>query len=207
VAGTRISRLTLDPADEGEKAEDAAIAAGLEKVAAVLGKGGVREVHLYPDRGSKRTITLNGGDGHADPNSGTLHILPFAAPALTALVAHEATHIVAYERWGPAGTPLMAEGLAVFVAGSYGGRPLSPPGDAAPAFDDLLRGFRRLPEGRTYPPAGLFVGALIRTLGEEKVRDHLYPATPETWAAACGAAGTTPEKVEAFYRQAVSSGR
>ena len=33
-------------------------------------------------------------------------------------------------------------------------------------------------------------------VGPEAVREHLVPATPEAWDAACRAAGTTPEALQ-----------
>ena len=204
----QVARLAVLPAPPDAEAVDAACRRGIAAAAKALRLEAPPEVvvHVYPDRGSKRSLTGDAGDGRADVSSRSLHVLPFDAAEggpLEALVAHEVTHVFSYEVWGPAGTPLMAEGLAVWAAGQYGGQSLdrwAAAGREAPALEAMLGGFRRRPEQETYPAAGLFVGALIEKLGMEKVRDHIYGATPERWVESCRAAGTTAAAVEALYR-------
>lgn len=156
------------------------------------------DVFVYPDRRSKQSLTGNEGDGHAVPMARALHVLrhdPAPGGALERLVAHEATHVLAYESWGPAGTVLLGEGLAVFVSGQYGGVTLEQWAqriDAAPPIAELLgAGFRSRPEAETYPIAGLLVAAAIEQVGLEQVRTHLYGAAAQDWAAACERAGTS----------------
>lgn len=91
------------------------------------------DVYVYPDRRSKQSLTGNEGDGHAVPMARALHVLrhnPAPGGALERLVAHEATHVLAYESWGAAGTVLLGEGLAVYVSGQYGGATLEQVGAA-----------------------------------------------------------------------------
>ena len=158
------------------------------------------DVYVYPDRRSKQSLTGNEGDGHAVPMARALHVLrhdPAPGGALERLVAHEATHVLAYESWGPAGTVLLGEGLAVYVSGQYGGVTLEQWAqrlDAAPPIAELIGpGFRTRPEAETYPIAGLLVGAAIELVGLEQVRAHLYGATAQDWAAACERAGISAE--------------
>lgn len=161
------------------------------------------DVMLHPSHTVKEKLTGFAGDGHAVPYARALHVVKFAPEpggALERLVAHEGTHLLAHEAWGPPGTPFLGEGLAVWVSGQYGGKPLASfetKGKTPPARALLGPDFRRVPEAETYPRAGLFVDAAVREIGLPKVRDHLYGATPATWDAACEAAGTTHEKLEA----------
>jgi len=206
----QVLRPEVVPATDREADENKAVMRGLARAyerLQVEEKIGV-QVHIYPDPRSKQSLTQKSGSGHAEPNSRTLHILAYdtrEGGPMENLVAHEATHVIAYHRWGPAGTPLFAEGLAVWVSGSYGGTTLAEwkkrlPADRKTVAELLGPMFRRLPEQQTYPIAGILTGALIEKIGIEKFRKHLYPATPETWAAACQAAGITPDAVEKLLR-------
>ena len=137
-----------------------------------------------------------------------LHVLrhdPAPGGALERLVAHEATHVLAYESWGPAGTVLLGEGLAVHVSGQHGAVTLEQWAqrlEAAPPITELLgAGFRKRPEAETYPVAGLLVGAAIELVGLAQVRAHLYGATAQDWDSACERAGTSADAlVEALAR-------
>jgi hypothetical protein len=184
----------------------AAVLRGLEASVAKLGIESPPkiEVFLYPSHTIKAKLTGNKGDGHAVPYARALHMVKFSPEpggALERLAAHEATHVLAHEAWGPPGSAFVGEGLAVWVAGTYGGTPL----DAwktklkqhAPVKELLGPSFFRVPEAESYPQAGLFVATAVREIGLAKVRDHLYAATPAGWEAACTAAGTTGAKLEA----------
>jgi hypothetical protein len=157
----------------------------------------VLDVYVYPDRRSKQSLTGNEGDGHAVPMARTLHVLRNDPGALERLLAHEATHVLAYEAWGPAGSVLFGEGLAVVVSGQYGGTTLDEWAqrlDTAPAITELLGpGFRKRPEAETYPAAGLVVAAAIEQVGIDQVRTHLYGATAQGFAEACERAGTSAD--------------
>jgi len=149
--------------------------------------------------------------GFADHPSRSLHIValdPLPDGPMEHLVAHEWTHILAGGHWAHTGTPLLGEGLAVWVSGGYAGRDLhawkedlaSPP----PAVATLLGPeFREMPEADAYPLAGILVGVLVKQEGLEAVREHFLPATRATWERACRDAGTTPGKVEAAFRKAL----
>ena len=92
-----------------------------------IGRPASLTAYIYPDRGSKRSLTGDAGDGHAVVAARVLH-MTFGGPptaAMEGLVAHEGTHVLAHAAWGPAGTPLVGEGLAVWVAGQYGGSSLA----------------------------------------------------------------------------------
>jgi hypothetical protein len=161
-------------------------------------------IYVYPDRRSKESLTGNAGDGHAVPSSRALHIIGTPGPMLEALIAHEATHSIAYYAWGPSGTALMGEGLAVWVAGGYQGKTLSAWAkqiDMVPISRLLSVGWREIPEAVKYPLAGLLVDVAIETVGVEKFREHLLGATWETWGKACAEAGTGAEVLETRLRE------
>lgn len=154
--------------------------------------------YVYPDRGSKRSLTGNQGDGHAVPASRALHVLtadPSPGGPMETLVAHEGTHVLVRTSWGAAGSPLLGEGIAVWASGGYGGRSLAQLAatlERRPIEDLLGKGFFAAPEAHSYPLAGLLVEVAIATVGMDAVRTHLYGATARTWAEACTAAGTSP---------------
>jgi hypothetical protein len=215
-AGVKVSigRLEMVGRRESDAAVDAACVRGFELAAKrlELEDPGSLTFHVYPDRGSKRSLTGNGGDGNADVLSCTLHLLPFDAKPggpLETLAAHEATHVLAYYDWGPAGTPLLGEGLAVWVSDSYGGRKLedwrrAPPARNIPVSRLMGPDFRRMPERTTYPLAGILTAVLVGEVGLDALRDHLYPASPASWSDACSKAGTTAEKVRKAFVKALS---
>jgi hypothetical protein len=160
-------------------------------------------VYVYPDRGSKKSLTRDAGDGHAVVSSRVVHALrfdPSPGGVFEGLIAHEGTHILTYEAWGSAGSALLGEGVAVWASGTYGGKTL----DAWKSsirkrhtVVELLGGtFRALPEAETYPLAALLVEAAVKDVGLAKLRDHLYAATASTWAEACEKAGTNPSALE-----------
>ncbi|HLU67345.1 MAG TPA: hypothetical protein VKZ63_13765, partial [Kofleriaceae bacterium] len=168
-------------------------------------------IYVYPDRRSKQSLTGDAGDGHAVPAARAVHVIATgdtAAADLEGLIAHEGTHVLAHAGWGPAGSPLLGEGLAVWVSGRYGGAPLSAwrgkIGAPPPLASLLGPGFRRLPEQEAYPVAGLLVDAAIARAGIAAVRDHLLAATPETWDAACKRAGLSSAELEADLARGAS---
>jgi hypothetical protein len=200
-------------AAEAEAAQDAAILRGVARSVAAL-KVEAREgigFYVYPDARSKASLTSSSADGHADCASRTLHVrVADASPGgpLENLIAHEATHVIAYDVWGAAGTPFLAEGLAVWASGKYQGvaladwRPRLPA--TLPTLAQLLGPtFRSTPEPVTYPVAGLFVGAVVEAVGLSAFRDHVYAATSRTWADAAKAAGTTSEALDQRYLAAL----
>lgn len=183
-------------------AQEAAIAKGLstslEKLA--LKTPTAVRVVLYPDAAAKRAFTHSAGDGHAAPAGRTLHMLSYDAKRLERLAAHEGTHVFALQAWGPPGTAFLGEGLAVWVSGQYGGTELA---DWKKRIDKPLPlakmlgiGFRQTPEAETYPQAGFVAGAIVRRAGLDKLREHFWPATRETWEAACARAGVSMKELE-----------
>ena len=162
-------------------------------------------IYVYPDRRSKETLTGDPGDGHAVASGAALHVIRFdPAPGggLELLVAHEGTHAITGLMWGPAGSSLLGEGIAVWASGQYGGTSLADwqrKLDDRPSVASLLpvKAFRARPEAETYPFGGLLVTVAIEIVGLDAVRDHLFGATTETWADACKAAGTTAEALDA----------
>lgn len=205
-----ILRLELDEPDERDAAEDAAVLAGLRTACAKLGLARARpvEVHLYPDRGSKRSLTGNAGDGHADALSGTLHMLAFDPAVLESVVAHEGTHVLATRALGTAGSAAFGEGLAVWVCGQYGLRALDDWAADPPAFEGDAAAFcgaafRRLPEGTGYPVAGLLVRALVERAGVEAFLAHLYTAPADGLGDACEAAGLPRDAVDRALAEAL----
>jgi hypothetical protein len=125
------------------------------------------------------------------------------------LIAHEGTHVLAYQQWGGSGSPLLGEGLAVWVAGHYAGTPLAAWKSRVRAPDSVASllgaGFRNLPEAEGYPIAGLFVGAAIGEVGAAKFRVHLLGAGAATWDDACARAGTTASALDAALAAALEN--
>lgn len=184
-----------------------AIARGVARAAARLQVAAppALTIYVYPDRRSKETLTGDKGDGHADLAGAALHVIRFdPAPdgGLERLMVHEATHVITGRLWGPAGSGLLGEGIAVWASGQYGGRSLADwqrtLGDRPPVAALLpMKAFRSKPEADTYPLGGLLVTVAIEQVGLAAVRDHLLGATAETWADACIAAGTTASALDA----------
>jgi hypothetical protein len=166
-------------------------------------------VYVYPDRGSKRSLTGDAGDGKAEILAHAVHVIRFdPAPngPLERLLTHEGTHMLLDQAWGTPGSALFGEGLAVWASGSYGGVPLQEcasriPADLPPLSRLLGPQFRRFPEQSAYPLAGLLVDIAVKQVGLGGVRDHLYGATAATWEAACREAGTTSAVFERLLRE------
>ncbi|MBI5489380.1 MAG: hypothetical protein HY905_18755 [Deltaproteobacteria bacterium] len=194
----------LAPVDD----EAAVIDAALRGLAIAVGKLSLAapvslSLYVYPDRRSKLSLTGDQGDGHAVVSANVIHVLhadPSPDGPLESLVAHEGTHILAYAAWGPPGSALVGEGLAVWASGRYGGATLDEWKarlDAPLRLADFLgAGFRRTPEATTYPLAGLLVRAAVDVVGLGNVRDRLYGASASTWNDACVAAGTTADALQ-----------
>jgi hypothetical protein len=107
--------------------------------------------------------------------------------------------VLAYYALGPSATPLMGEGLAVWVSGSYAGRTLDDwRGDVAvePLVDLLGPKWLALAEQDKYPLAALVFEAAVAELGLEAVSTQLLGASADSWAERCAAAGTSPAKLE-----------
>jgi len=189
------------PADDSAAADEGAVIdAILVGLTAVLDTLSIDDpvpltVYVHPDVRSQLRLTGKGGEGHADVTRKEIHVLHAEPPVVEAMASHEGTHVLAHHALGPPGTTLMDEGLAVWVADAYGGRSLSAWAlDLAQTVDRRTLvgpGFEEAPESEAYPFAGLFVRAAVRTVGLAAVREHLVPATPETWDAALAAAGTS----------------
>jgi hypothetical protein len=210
VAGIAVAFKFFDgsPATDDDAAIRASIR-GLEtaakKLAIGAGAGLTMTVYVHPDQRSKKTLTGDGGAGHAIAFAKTLHVFYVRpASALEALVAHEGTHVITPQLWPPVGSPLFGEGVAVWVAGGYAGESLAKLATkikgtkpAGPIRDLLGPAFRTMPEGLGYPIAGMLVEIAVEKVGLANVRDHLYGATMATWDDACKRAGTTADALDA----------
>ncbi|NUP10487.1 MAG: hypothetical protein HOW73_30935 [Polyangiaceae bacterium] len=199
------------PKSADSKDDDRHIAAVMRGLDRVVRKLEIAEpsnvdVYLYADGEEKSRMTGNGGDGHAAVFAHTLHVRradPAPGGPLEGLVAHEGTHVLAYEAWGPTGTPMMGEGLAVWVSGKYGGQPLeawkAKLSKRTPIRNLVGPDFRRMPESESYPQAGLVVEMMIGEVGLDGIRRHLFKATALDWDRATVAAGTTSERLQAAW--------
>ena len=195
---------------DAEGGQDATLLRGVQTSAQRLGikEAAPLEVYLYADAATKASIT-RAGDGHADHASRTLHLvaLDFATGGpLESLCAHEATHILATEHYGAPGSGLWGEGLAVWVAGQYGGKSLQEwrlkPPTLAPGIQLLLGPtFARTAERSSYPVAGLIVDDLIRDHGFEAFMQHIYPAGPGDIESACAKLGIKIDSLDAKLRR------
>lgn len=158
--------------------------------------------YLYASEADKQAATGKGGDGHAVVYARTLHMVAGSDAGFESLAGHEGAHVLLYEAWGQPGSALLAEGVAVWAAGSYGGAPLAELLRTAsaghPPVTELLGGgFRRMPEAEAYALAATLVDVLIEAVGIEGVAEHLWSADGETWAAKLATAGTSAEAIEA----------
>ena len=209
VAGVAVRFRFWDGAvPDGDAAAIARASRGVAAVVARLAPAGAPSLTIYvhPDRRSKQALTGNGGDGHAVAFARALHV--FDVAGLEALVAHEATHVIAPQAWGPAGSSLFGEGVAVWVAGQYGGAPLtelrSLTRPSGPIRELLGPRFRGLPEASAYPLAAIIVEVAVAKVGLANVRDHLYGATSATWEDACTRAGTSAAALDAAVAAALA---
>jgi hypothetical protein len=201
------------PAAKDEEQVIQACLRGLQQAAQKLGGASTADlsVYVYPDLGSIASLTGQRGDGHAVAEARVLHVVrydPAVGGGFEKLLAHEGTHVLAYDTWGAAGTPLIGEGLAVWASGAYGGVAISDwkkrIQQPIPTIANLLgKQFRQMPENQAYPLAGILVEAAVDKLGIAKVRQHLYGATASTWESACNEAGTTPQELESAFRKAL----
>ena len=205
-----LHRLELEPADGKDAAENAACLRGIALAARRLGVDSVGqiEVYIYPDRRSKQQLAGNGGDAHAEANSGTLHVLPFEASeggAMERVLAHEATHVLGTRAHGVPGSGFWGEGLAVWASQFYGGlelgalKPKLPGGMRLVDFVGLP--FHKAPESTGYPIAGQVVESLIEAHGLETFLREVYPLSPAESAAACERLGTSLDSLEARYKR------
>ena len=187
---------------------------GLSEAANKLGSVSTAglSVYVYPDLGSIASLTGQRGHGHAVVEARVLHVVrsdPAGGGGFEKLLTHEGTHVLAYDTWGAAGTPLFGEGLAVWAAGGYAGVALADwkrrTEKPVPSIVELLgKKFRDLPENRSYPLAGLLVQVAVERLGIRKVREHLYGATASTWESACQAAGTSADALQDAFQGSLS---
>jgi hypothetical protein len=184
---------------------EAGIATALDKLAPARGDRPVAfTVVIHPDLRSKKSLTGNGGTGHAVGFANTLHV--FAHQGLAYLTTHEATHSILFLIWPPAGSQLLGEGTAVWTTGGYAGQPIASfrgKLKVSPIKELLAKDVRTVPEGELYPLGGTVVEAVVQQVGLAKFRDHLYGANPATWDDACKAAGTTAEALDAAFAAAV----
>jgi hypothetical protein len=136
-----------------------------------------------------------------------MHVMRFS-PAdggpLERLLAHEGAHVLAEKYWGPAGSPLMGEGVAVWAADHYGGLALDEwrrrlSGERPVVAKLMGGGFSALGERRAYPLAGLFVECCVRRVGVARLRDELFGAPPSAWDERCRRAATTAGELETLF--------
>jgi hypothetical protein len=158
-------------------------------------------IYVYPDLRSIQSLTGKAASGHADVEAGALHVVRGEGGVHGPLIQHEGAHLLAYRAYGAAASPLLGEGLAVWVAGEYGGYDLDQWVQGwkgpLPALAELQgAGFRELPERAAYPLGGNFVGAAVELVGVDAFCKELLGAGPSEWEAACARAGTTPAAIE-----------
>ena len=204
-----IHRLQLEAVDAKDAPENAACARGIAHAARTLGLKKVEgiEVYIYPDRRSKQQLQGSRADGNAECNSRTLHVLPFEASeggAMEIVARHEGTHVLAAQALGTPSCTLWGEGLAVWVAGGYGGAELASFTKLRLPKDVGLReligpGFTKLPESLGYPLAGQLVATLVEEHGLEVFLEGFYSVSPKDIEASCERLDTSLGELEAPY--------
>jgi hypothetical protein len=121
---------------------------------------------------------------------------------MESLIRHESTHVLAARTLGSASCTLWGEGLAVWVAGGYGGKRLEQYAELklprGVGLRELLGpGFTKLPEQVSYPIAGRLVAALIEAHGLESFQSEFYRVAPSEIDTACERVGTSVAELEA----------
>jgi len=130
--------------------------------------------YLYPDNDTKGEITGSSGNAHANYPNFEVHEV--YGDGTFAIGAHEDVHVVAWHRWGEAGSALLGEGLAVAVDGDWWGIPLTDwmitfrDEGTLPPLEDLIDDFWSFDDTVTYPVAGHFVDFLLDGWGVDSVR-------------------------------------
>jgi hypothetical protein len=145
-------------------ADRAAVEARFTAAESALGHryaGPILDFYRYPDRELKGALTGDSGNAHFDGH---------AIHTLWPRDAHEIVHAIAAEIGDPH-SPLLGEGLAVALSGSWQGMPV----DAwvrryhrtslLPGIGALVDDFDSVEERVAYPVAGSFVASLISRRG------------------------------------------
>ena len=120
---------------------------------------------LYPDNGTKGSITGDSGNGHSNALNYEVHGV--YDEELQMVGAHEDAHIIAWHRIGETVHPVMGEGLAVFVDGLWWGETLESIASThraegtLPTLRTLVDDFWSIDTGTTYPMSGHFYGFLL----------------------------------------------
>lgn len=127
-------------------------------------------VFLYKDLDQGRLLT-GGTLDFADPAQRRVH------QRWESFIGHEMVHVIAHTTLQNAGTPLLGEGIAVWLNGqpeeAHHRRAAEIQAQGKlPAVADLVQGLRE--QDRAYPAAGSFCGFLIETHGLEVFKE-LYP--------------------------------
>ncbi|MBK7876719.1 MAG: hypothetical protein IPJ77_13405 [Planctomycetes bacterium] len=208
-----VHHVQLVPAAPKDEEEVSAVLRAVERAASRLLLERFDAVHVYvhPDRKSKEILTANGGDGHTDPASRTVHVIAFDAAEggpLENLVTHEVVHALTVDAVGPMASSFLGEGLAVWASGVYQEKPLGEwkreLAGKAPAVAEMFTLFRKLPENVAYPLAGLFVDLCVREVGWDAFKQSLAGASASSWAAACKSAGTSAEAIDGAWAKALA---
>jgi hypothetical protein len=155
--------LTVD--DAAQRFNEAAYA----ELSSTLGVTRTEPIDYYYYGDRARMEELTGFQGNARREGSAIH-------SIFATDRHETVHVLA-DAWGdpPA---LLAEGLAVYLSGGWGGRPLPEVAHelvAAGTWPPLRevfasRGFRARSDAITYPASGAFVAWLAQRFGMDTLR-------------------------------------
>ena len=193
--GATVNYPSIVPPWNDVKLVHEAIARGLAQAAARLGvETGTPGVYVYPDYGSIQSLTGKRVDAWTAVAAQVIHVTvpaQFDPERLALTIAHEATHLFAPRAAGQAASPLMGEGLAVWVSGHYGGVPLDEHAkqmgfEATDLTRELGAEFSKHPESETYPLAGLLVGQLVDAYGLPAVLRDFYGTPPAEWTDGAG---------------------
>jgi hypothetical protein len=95
--------------------------------------------------------------------------------------AHEVTHIITFNAWGPTDLRVLSEGIAVYMEhmtyeneNDYGSSQMIVAAlnahDALPDIESLARNFEQFDTNISYPVSGSFAGYLIHRFGMDKFR-------------------------------------
>jgi hypothetical protein len=138
-----------------------------------LRMSGKIDFYHYRNNDQKRALTGNGGNAHVEGDH-TLH-------TVWRVDRHEMVHLL-MRRLGEAESPLLGEGIAVYLAGPWRERNLDDwvrdyaKEGTLPPLSSLVsnQSFRGRSDMVTYPVSGSFAGWLIETYGMERLQ-KTYP--------------------------------
>ncbi len=193
------------PGDEISPAHRAQNDRNVSDVAALLGVPDEGTFHYWklPDNATKGRLTGDAGNAHTDGTTNIWSIWP--------VDRHEIVHVLS-RSWGPAGSALLGEGLAVWASGTWQGANVRAYAKKLVAektwipLDRIVESgaFRKAPDLQTYAIGGALVEWVIETRGRDVLR-RAFPLVKDA-ASFEQALGLSPAKADEALRAWLAEG-